>query len=219
VGGDRYGASVHLSWAPPLLSSSDDPVDRFKLAYWLASEKSCFSQPNVPCFSYQETSPILALTNASVTGLRPDMSYAFKVFSGNANGFEVRGSDALTGVGTSHMPGPVRRLSVTPRTNSSLMLSWVNPSNPTTHNFRIVVTDVDCAAAAAAAGASPAALAAQCVRSWEESCASGTCAAAHSFCVGNISPSLLTAHPSLCLPASIPHPSPTPAISPFSPVL
>ena len=173
-----------LTWKAPQLTLSDEPIDRYKLGYWLVSEKSCFGLPNLPCFSYKETSPILHSTTDTVRGLRPDVSYAFKVFSGNLNGFEVEGSHALTPVHSSHMPAPVTRLSAVSPSNSSLMLSWVNPSNPTPHKLLISVTDLDCKDAEGASDASAASVTTSCVRSWEESCTIGKCAAAHSFCLG-----------------------------------
>ena len=184
LAGDSRGASVLLTWNAAVLAVSDAPVDRYKIGYWLASEKSCFALPALPCFSYQESFPPLHTINGTVTGLRTDVSYAFTVFSGNLNGFEVEGSDTLTPIHTSHMPGPVQRLSASSPTNSSMMLSWVNPSHPTPHKLLIEVTDVDCEATESSLKASAASIVTSCVRSWEESCTIGKCTAAPSFCVG-----------------------------------
>ena len=185
------GASVTLSWDRPALTSSDAPVDRYVIGYWLVSEKSCFSVPALPCFSYRQTPPILddstARPTGNVTGLQPDRVYAFKVFAGNLNGFQVTGSSPLTPIRTSHMPGPVARLAAFALTNSSLRLSWVNPSLPTPHKIRITVTDTRCVSQERASGASDTAIAVNCAHVSEEACVMGKCAVAPSFCSGGAS--------------------------------
>ena len=169
VANDARGASVLLSWLAPTLESTDPPVDRFKLAYWLASDKSCFGLPDLPCPSYAETLPVHRVTSSNVTGLRPDVAYAFRVMSGNLNGFEVEGSQVLVPVRTTHMPGPVHRLSVVSSDATSLLLSWVNPSHPTPHKVVVEWTDLDCAAEERISGASSAAVDAFCTHTY------GTC--------------------------------------------
>jgi len=181
------GASVALSWQAPTLAAADPPVDRFKVAYWLASERSCFGSLPLPCFSYAETPPLLHTTTGNVTGLRPDVTYAFRVFAGNLNGFEGEGSDALTPVRTSHMPGPVEHLSVVASGTTSLVLSWVNPSQPTPRKLLIEWTDLDCAREEGAAGASAAAVSSACTVTYEETCSLGRCAAAPRICSGGSS--------------------------------
>ena len=183
---DSSGASVRLMWSAPLLEPLDERVDRYKIGYWLVSDKACWALPPrpYPCFSYQESGVVELASAATVTGLRPDVKYAFKVFAGNLNGFEVVGSDVLTPVASSHMPGPVERLSAVSLSDSSLMLSWVNPSHPTPRKLLIKLTDLDCVRDETDKGAGASSVASSCVRSWQESCSLGTCAAAPSFCVG-----------------------------------
>jgi hypothetical protein len=186
VAGDARGASVHLTWSAPLLLPEDERVDRYKIGYWLVSDTSCSAMPPppYPCFSYQESAVEELALEATVTGLRPDVSYVFKVFAGNLNGFEVIGSDPLTPVRSSHMPGAVERLSAVSHSDSSLMISWVNPSNPTPRKLLIKLTDLDCVQDETDKGAGAASVATSCVRSRQESCSIGKCAAAPSFCVG-----------------------------------
>ena len=186
VAGDARGASVHLTWSAPLLLPEDERVDRYKIGYWLVSDTSCSAMPPppYPCFSYQESAVEELALEATVTGLRPDVSYVFKVFAGNLNGFEVMGSDPLTPVRCSHMPGAVERLSAVSHSDSSLMISWVNPSNPTPRKLLIKLTDLDCVQDETDKGAGAASVATSCVRSRQESCSIGKCAAAPSFCVG-----------------------------------
>ena len=143
VPGADYGASVALKWVKPEIDRYFHPLAgeilHFKVAYWKKNEVTCLQKfVGINCQGYKEHPETFSTTSGIITGLQPDSEYYFKVYSGNSNGYDPDGSDPIGPISTSALPGPVLNLHTPRVTESSVILDWTMPTNPSPSKLKLM---------------------------------------------------------------------------------